>query len=133
MSEQTFNDLTLQLDQAGFDVTPLPGDEMMLRIVVDEREEMPVWLSMTSGDEIICLAHLFDETEVRAGAKGDLAEAMLSANIAMPLSSFAKIGGRYAVYGALLAGSDLAHVIMEIRVVSDNSVDMLEALSDYLA
>ena len=62
----------------------------------------------------------------------EMFESMLSLNIPMPLSSFAKMDDKYAVFGAMSLNSSAEDVALEITSLSDNSLDAIEALSDYL-
>lgn len=133
------NDLAKQLeakghaDEAGisFEVNPIPGDVDLLQITVEDREELPVYLS-ASDEQILCICYLFHMDEVNTELKADMNHAMLASNIAVPLSSFAIIDERYVIFGALSVNSSLEDILHEIEVLSDNSVEALEAMQDFL-
>ncbi|TAE33805.1 MAG: DUF2170 family protein [Alphaproteobacteria bacterium] len=114
-----------------FDVTPIPGEIEVLRIEVEDREELPIFVSV-SEDQILCIAYLFQEHEIIQGKIAQMNEAMLMTNITMPLSAFAKIDGQYVIYGALSVHSSLYDIVHELEILSSNSVEALEAMSDYL-
>jgi hypothetical protein len=59
-------------------------------------------------------------------------ESMLDMNIPMPLSSFGRIGEWYAIFGALDQNSTAGSIIKELTVLSDNAIDALDAMSEYL-
>lgn len=114
-----------------FDVTPIPGEIEVLRISVEDKEELPIFVSV-SGEQILCIAYLFKEKEIEAGKLDELNNTMLKTNITMPLSSFAKIDEQYVIYGALSVSSTLFDVIHELEVLSSNAVEALEAMETYL-
>ena len=114
-----------------FDCTPIAGDVDVLRVDVGGREEIPIFVSVTD-EQILCIAYLWGESEVKAEMRVEMLEAMLELNIPMPLSSFAKIDNMYVVYGALSAKSALTEIEHELAVLSDNSLEVIAELSDYL-
>ncbi len=114
-----------------FDVTPIPGEIEVLRITVEDKEELPIFVSV-SDEQILCIAYLFKEKEIVEGKLAELNSNMLVTNITMPLSSFAKIDDQYVIYGALSVSSTLFDVIHELEVLSSNAVEALEAMESYL-
>jgi uncharacterized protein YjfI (DUF2170 family) len=114
-----------------FEVNPIPGEAEVLQIIVEDREELPIFLS-SSEEQLLCIAYLFKQNEVKAESIHKMNEAMLTANISIPLSSFALIDDQYVIYGALSATSSLEDVIHEIEVLSSNTIEAIEAMQDYL-
>lgn len=114
-----------------FDVNPIPGEIEVLQIIIEDREELPIFISV-SEEQILCITYLFKEDEVKQDSVNELNSAMLSINISMPLSAFAKIDDQYVIYGALSVKSDLKDIIHEIEVLSGNAIEAIEAMSDYL-
>lgn len=114
-----------------FDVIPMPGEIEVLRIEVEDREELPIFLSV-SDDQILCLVYLFKEDEIRAGQLPELNNALLQANITMPLSAFGKIDGQYVIYGALSVHSSLHDLVHEIETLSSNSIASITAVREHL-
>ncbi len=114
-----------------FDSMPIAGEVDVLRVDVEDREEIPIFVSVTD-EQIICIAYLWGEDEVKPESRVEMLEAMLELNIPMPLSSFAKVDNKYVVFGALSVNSPLSEVEHELAVLSDNSLDVISELSDYL-
>jgi uncharacterized protein len=114
-----------------FEVNPIPGEVEVLQIIVEDREELPIFVSV-SPDRILCMAYLFKKDEVKPESYNEMAHAMLASNITMPLSAFSIIEDQYIVYGALSVNSSLADIIHEIQMLSSNTLEAIEAMKDYL-
>lgn len=114
-----------------FEVNPIPGEVEVLQIIVEDREELPVFVS-SSEEQILCIAYLFKEEEVQNSSIDEMNTAMLTSNISIPLSSFAKIDDQYVIYGALSVNSSLEDIVHEIEVLSSNVLEAIEAMSEYL-
>ncbi|MFT5211294.1 MAG: hypothetical protein ACI9CE_003033, partial [Flavobacterium sp.] len=82
-----------------FDCQPIPGETEVLQITLREFEELPCFVSVTDT-QILCITYLFAENEVKSDKRAEMMEEMLELNIPMPLSSFAKLGDRYVIFGA---------------------------------
>ena len=59
-------------------------------------------------------------------------EIMLDMNVPMPLSSFAKIENKYVVFGAMSLNSSIEDVALEIATLSENAIDAISTMNDYL-
>lgn len=114
-----------------FDHQIIPGEEEVLQICIRGREEIPVYLTLTDT-QILCISYLWDESEVNPDSKNEMVEMMLDMNIPMPLSSFSRIGSKYAVFGALSLNSSIEDIAHEIVTLSDNALDAIEVMSDFL-
>lgn len=114
-----------------FNCTPINGEIDVLQVEVVGREEIPIFISI-SDSQILCIAYLWGEDEIKAGLKADMMEAMLEMNIPMPLSSFAKIEEKYVVFGALSVNSSLEDIELEIVTLSDNSLEVISEMDSYL-
>ena len=114
-----------------FEVNPIPGEVEVLQIIIEDREELPIFISV-SEEQVLCITYLFKEEEVKSDMADEMNRAMLSTNISMPLSAFAKIDDQYVVYGALSTKSDLDDIVHEINTLSGNAIEAIEAMSDYL-
>ena len=75
---------------------------------------------------------MFTEDEVKADSRTQLLEEMLELNIPMPLSSFSRIGDRYVIFGALSINSSIEDIGYEIITLTENAVEAITALEDYL-
>ncbi len=114
-----------------FDVQPIPGDSGVIQVIVNGQEELPIFVT-ASEEQILCICYLWDEQEIRADQKLDLLEAMLDMNMPMPLSSFGRVDGKYAVFGALSTGADAADMVTELAMLNDNAIDSIDALLPFL-
>jgi len=114
-----------------FDCTPINGDIDVLQVEIIGREEIPIFISI-SDNQILCIAYLWGEGEIKTGLKTNMMEAMLEMNIPMPLSSFAKVEDKYVVFGALSVNSNLDDIELEIVTLSDNSLEVIAEMDHYL-
>ncbi len=103
----------------------------VLQVLIQDREEFPVYVTI-DDTQILCVSYLWREQEVIPNQRDLLLEALLSLNIPMPLSSFSKIGDQYIIFGALSTRSDTDAVLQEIATLSDNTLDAIELMADYL-
>ena len=115
-----------------FDINPIPGDVEVLQIIIEDREELPIFLSV-SDEQILCIAYLFKVDEVRKEMIANMNSAMLTASISIPLSSFAKIDDQYVLFGALSVHSSINEIVHELNVLSDNTIEAIEAMRNYLS
>lgn len=114
-----------------FEVNPIPGDVEVLQILIEDREELPIFIS-ASEEQVLCITYLFKDGEVKPDAVGEMNRAMLSTNISMPLSAFAKVDDQYVIYGALSVQSGMDEIVHEIETLSGNAIEALSAMRDYL-
>lgn len=131
--------LAMDEEQRGgmdFDFQPLPGDQEVMQVIVDGREELPVFLTMADS-QLLSICHLFGEDEVHAAKRSEMTDLMLDMNMPMPLSSFGRTDlgeGKhmYVVFGAMSLNSSAADVALEISTLSANAIDAIDALTEYL-
>jgi hypothetical protein len=83
-------------------------------------------------ETILCITHLFSESEVNPKFRARMLEEMLELNIPMPLSSFSKIGERYVVFGALSVNSSMDDICHELITVTENAVEALLAMEEFV-
>jgi uncharacterized protein YjfI (DUF2170 family) len=114
-----------------FDCQPISGEVDVLQITLLGREELPIFLSVTD-DQILCISYLWGADEVKADCVNTMHESMLEMNIPMPLSSFSKIGDKYVVFGALSINSTFEDIEHELAVLSNNAIEVIDDMSDYL-
>ncbi len=89
-------------------------------------------LVTASSDQILCNSVLFDEKQIKDGYQAEVNDVMLQLNMAMPLSSFAKTGKYYSVFGALSTETGDKNILLEIETLSDNVIDALEVMDTFL-
>lgn len=114
-----------------FDCQPISGDVDVLQITITDREELPTFVSVTD-DQILCITYLWGEEEVKSDKRVAMLEAMLEMNIPMPLSSFSKIGDKYVVFGALSIGSSFDDIEHELAVLSNNAIEVIDDMDEFL-
>jgi len=114
-----------------FDCQPISGEVDVLQITILGREELPIFVSVTD-DQILAISYLWGVDEVKPEGINAMHESMLEMNIPMPLSSFSKIGDKYVVFGALSISSSFIDIEHELAVLSNNAVEVIDDMSDYL-
>ncbi len=114
-----------------FDCQPISGEVDVLQITIIGREELPVFVSVTD-DQILCITYLWGNEEVKPECSAEMHESMLEMNIPMPLSSFSKIGDKYVIFGALSINSTFDDIEHELGVLSNNAIEVIDDMSDYL-
>ena len=107
------------------------GDVDVLQVVVQDREEFPIYVTVDSS-QILCVTYLWKEQDVKTDQRAELQDALLTMNLPIPLSAFGKVGQQYVIYGALASNSSQHDIINEIETLSNNTLDALEAVADYL-
>lgn len=110
---------------------PSPDNREVILATVADREELPVFVTQ-SDTQILCICYLWREEEVRDDKRLAMLEAMLDLNIPLPLSSFARLQDHYVLYGALAAESRAEELLQELITLSDNTIDVIETMSEYL-
>lgn len=119
-------------DGSQFTVTADQSDDVdMLTIIKEDLEEFAI-LATSSETQLLFNAALFDEGQVEAENITEMHQMMLELNMAMPLSSFAKTGSMYSVFGAMSVESTAEHIQEEVDVLSENIIDALEVCENFL-
>ena len=137
MSNHTLNDLIERLSLAKLsnsehlNIDIFEDDSSVACITVPDREEFPIYLTIDSG-QILVITYLFADDQVSEGQRADLSEAMLILNVSIPLSAFSKISNQYIMFGALSPQSSTDDLIQEIETLSDNVLEAIDAVSEYL-
>ncbi|XZG71600.1 DUF2170 family protein [Chitinibacteraceae bacterium HSL-7] len=109
----------------------IAGDVEVLRLSFAGREELPIFVT-ASDQQLLCICYLWTEADVRSDQRTALLEALLDLNIAIPLSSFGRIGTHYVLYGALASDAGADDLASDILALSDNALDALDAMAPYL-
>lgn len=110
---------------------PIPGPVPVVQVSIEGREELPIYVTC-SDSQILCLCYLWNDSEVLTERRTELLETLLDLNPSVPLSSFGRIGDRYVLFGALALNARAADIAEDIAALSDNALDALEALSEFL-
>lgn len=110
---------------------PIPGHTPVVQVSIEGRDELPIFI--TSSDmQVICICYLWTEEEVKPERRTELLESLLDLNPSVPLSSFGRVDGRYVLTGALGRDAGVEEIAREVAVLSDNALDALDALSEFL-
>nr|VFK28287.1 MAG: hypothetical protein BECKMB1821G_GA0114241_103532 [Candidatus Kentron sp. MB]VFK32517.1 MAG: hypothetical protein BECKMB1821I_GA0114274_10348 [Candidatus Kentron sp. MB]VFK75955.1 MAG: hypothetical protein BECKMB1821H_GA0114242_10378 [Candidatus Kentron sp. MB] len=118
-------------DGMRFTAEIVEGEIPLIRVAVEDREEFPIYLTV-DDDQILCTTYLWKESEINPATRVNLLEDMLTMNLPMPLSSFGKVGDQYLIFGAMAIGSRMEDIQHEIRVLSDNTLNAVETMGEYL-
>jgi uncharacterized protein YjfI (DUF2170 family) len=110
---------------------PIPGDVPVVQITIDGRQELPIFLT-SSQAQILCMCYLWSDDEVKPERRTELLECLLDLNPSVPLSSFGRVDRRYVLFGALAADARVEDIAKDVAVLSDNALDALDALSEFL-
>jgi uncharacterized protein len=110
---------------------PIPGDVPVVQITIDGRQELPIFLTCSEA-QILCMCYLWSGDEVKPERRTELLECLLDLNPAVPLSSFGRVDRRYVLFGALASDARLSDIAKDVAVLSDNALDALDALSEFL-
>jgi len=110
---------------------PIPGEVPVIQISIEGREELPIFVTC-SDSQILCMCYLWTDQEVIPERRTDLLETLLDLNPSVPLSSFGRIGNRYVLFGALARDARAEDIAKDIAALSDNALDALDALSEFL-
>jgi len=116
---------------AAVQLQPIAGEAPVIQISIEARQELPIFVTC-SDTQILCLCYLWTEADVQPARRAALHEALLDLNPSVPLSAFGRVEGRYLLCGALKRTASAEDVAHEIAVLSDNALDALDALADYL-
>ncbi|NOY72221.1 MAG: YjfI family protein [Gammaproteobacteria bacterium] len=131
--EKLKRDLTKKqlADGTGLSIEMFDGENTVACIKVEDREEFPIYMTVDDG-QILCISYLFGDDLVHPDKRAALAEAMLMMNVSIPLSAFSKIGDQYIMFGALSPHASIDELLLEIELLSDNVLEAIDAVSDYL-
>jgi uncharacterized protein len=113
------------------DLQPIPGDVPVVQISIEGRQELPIYLT-SSEAQILCLCYLWSDDEVLPERRGELLETLLDLNPSVPLSSFGRVGKRFVLFGALARDAKVQDIAHDVAILSDNALDALDALSEFL-
>ncbi len=120
-----------QMGGAVVQLQPIPGEVPVIQVCIEGRDELPIFVTC-SDTQILCMCYLWSESEVLAERRTEMLETMLDLNPSVPLSSFGRVGDRYVLFGALARDARVEAVAQDIVALSDNALDALDALSEFL-
>jgi uncharacterized protein YjfI (DUF2170 family) len=110
---------------------PIPGEVPVIQVSIEGREELPIFIT-SSDSQVLCMCYLWSDAEVQPSRRTELLVTLLDLNPSVPLSAFGRIGDRFVLCGALARDARVDDVAKEVAVLSDNALDALDALSEFL-
>ena len=110
---------------------PIPGDVPVVQVAIDGRQELPIFIT-SSDSQILCICYLWSDDEVIPEKRAELLQTLLDLNPSVPLSAFGRVGNRFVLLGALGRDARVEDIAHEVAVLSDNAIDALTALQDFL-
>jgi uncharacterized protein len=117
----------------GLDVhlQPIPGDVPVIQVSIEGRAELPIFITC-SDTQILAICYLWTDDEVKPAMRVELMETLLGLNMSVPLSSFGRVDKRYVLYGSLARDARVEDIAQDVAALSDNALDALEAMSEFL-
>ncbi len=114
-----------------FECQNIEGEVEVLHIEMCGFDGFPVFVTKTNS-QIICIIYLWSESEIMANSRVEMLEMMLDTSISIPLSSYARVGDRYVLFGALSVSSDFDKLVEEVVTLNENALDVVTAMEDFL-
>jgi uncharacterized protein YjfI (DUF2170 family) len=107
------------------------GGVPVMRISIEGQEELPVFVT-GSPSQVLCICYLWTEDEIRPDRRAEMLEAMMDLNMAIPLSNFGRIGGRYVLFGSLAHDASPESIATDVAMVADNAFEALDVFTEFL-
>ena len=95
-----------------FECQNIDGEVDVLQVEMAGFDGFPVYVTRTET-QIICIIYLWSEADIIKESRVEMLEMMLDTSISIPLSSYARVGDRYVLFGALSVNSDFDIVLLE--------------------
>jgi uncharacterized protein YjfI (DUF2170 family) len=114
-----------------FECQSIDGEVEVLQIEMAGFDGFPVFITQTNI-QIICIIYLWSEAEIIEESRLEMLEMMLDTSISIPLSSYARVGDRYVLFGALSVSSDFDKVVEEVVTLNENALDVVSAMEGFL-
>jgi len=114
-----------------FECQHIDGEVSVLQVEMNGFDGFPVFVTSTEH-QILCVIYLWGETEIIPDVRTRMLEMMLDTSMAIPLSSYARVGDRYVLFGALSVSSDFDRVVEELVTLNENALDVMYAMEDFL-
>ncbi|MCB1608975.1 MAG: DUF2170 family protein [Xanthomonadales bacterium] len=119
----------LLLDE--IDLATVSGEVPVVELSFPSAERESIFVT-DAGSQLLCICYLWREDEVRPDRKTELLTTLLELNPSVPLSSFGVIGHHYVIFGALSPAANAEDMALELATLSDNAVDAIATLADFL-
>ena len=103
----------------------------VLEVICSNNTEFPVRLVQTET-QLLAVTRLFKRDEIKAGMEPELNNDMLIMSPVIPLSSLGVQGSDYILFGSMALGTKEENIVHEIEVQAENTLQVLDAVQDYL-
>ena len=114
-----------------FECQNIDGEVDVLQVEMAGFDGFPVYVTRTET-QIICIIYLWSEADIIKESRVEMLEMMLDTSISIPLSSYARVGDRYVLFGALSVNSDFDKLAEEVVILNENALDVVAAMEDFL-
>lgn len=130
-------DLLFQLNQATTDEgttfdAVMTAEEGVLEVSCSNNEEFPIHIAQTDT-QLLTITPLFHISEVSDGRVAELNALCLALSPAVPLSAVGLQGDTYILFGAMPLDSSVEHLLHELEVQAENTLEVLEIVEPLLA
>ena len=110
-----------------FECQSIDGEVEVLQIEMAGFDGFPVFITQTNI-QIICIIYLWSEAEIIEESRLEMLEMMLDTSISIPLSSYARVGDRYVLFGALSVSSSFDKLVEEVVTLNEIALDVVLSL-----
>jgi uncharacterized protein YjfI (DUF2170 family) len=129
---RTLEDLAFELNKyisaegTGFEA--LVHDNAVMEVVCSNNDEFPINVALTET-QILSVTPLFNKDAIKGDKLIELNEMFLQLSPAIPLSSMAKQGDNYILFGAMAVNTTFENFAHELEVQAGNTIEVLDAVA----
>lgn len=100
-------------------------------VTCSNNAEFPIILAQTDT-QILSVCPLFNLADIDSSREHELNKILLQLSPVVPLSSFGYQGDSIILYGAMAVNTLFENLAHELEVQANNTLDVLESLTEYL-
>lgn len=123
--------LARRLLETHADLLPVSSDVPVLEVSFPNSERLPIYVT-DAGAQVLCICYLWRDQDILPERRSALLETLLDLNPSVPLSSFGRIGAHHVLFGSINPAASSADLALELATLSENAVDALATLAEYL-
>ncbi len=129
---RTLEDLAFELNKyisaEGTSFEALVHDGGVMEVVCSNNDEFPINVALTET-QILSVTPLFNKDAIKGNKLIELNEMFLQLSPAIPLSSMAKQGDNYILFGAMAVNTTFENFAHELEVQAGNTIEVLDAVA----
>ncbi|MCI5125010.1 MAG: DUF2170 family protein [Candidatus Electrothrix sp. AR5] len=133
--EVNLDDLAFRLNNhttdEGTSFDAVLSENGVIEVVCSNVSEFQVNIASTET-QLLSVTPLFLKSEVKPGGEAELNELLLQLSPAIPLSSIGLQGNTYILFGAMPLETSFEHIVHELEVQAENTVEVLDAIESLL-